>query len=116
MYPVPSYECIRNEMGASAQFAEARNPGPCSEDRNPWLQSTNWEVSIPSGSPYQTEEQEEDEKACCVLVLGYVPFKVGYFSLCLPKHWVHLQLFCVFSQKDCFEMAFVADKDLSFSI
>lgn len=64
MYPVPSYEGTHNEMRGLPQYAEVRSPYPYSEDRIPWLESTNWEVEVPSASQYQPEEQGEDEKAC----------------------------------------------------
>lgn len=64
MYPSPSYEGPHIEMRGSPPYAETRNPCPYSEDGSPWLESTNWEVGVPSRSPHQTEEQEEDEKVC----------------------------------------------------
>lgn len=64
MYPVPSPEGTAHEVRGSPQYADTRSPYLYSENRSLWLALTNWEVDVPSGSPYPTEEQDEDEKAC----------------------------------------------------
>ena len=33
---------------------------PYSEGRSPWLEWMNWKVEVPSRSPHQNEDQEED--------------------------------------------------------
>lgn len=62
-YPLASSEGPHSEVRGPPPYAEARNPYLYAEDRSPWLELTNWEVGVPSGSPHQTEEQEEDGKA-----------------------------------------------------
>ncbi|XP_032162405.1 splicing factor, proline- and glutamine-rich-like [Mustela erminea] len=52
-----------SEVRGPPPYAEARNPYLYSKDRSPRLELTNWEVGVPSGSPHQTEEREEDGKA-----------------------------------------------------
>lgn len=95
--PTPSYEGPHIEMRGSPPYAETRNPCPYSEDGSPWLESTNWEVDVPSGSPYQTEEQEEDEKVCLCSCSWKVPFKFQYFFPFLSKYQFHLLLFFLLS-------------------
>lgn len=63
MNAVLSYEGTHNEM-RSTQPVEIRNPYSYSEDKNLWLESTNQDVGVLSGSPYGTEVQEEGENAC----------------------------------------------------
>lgn len=75
MYPVPFYEGTHNEMRELPQYAQVRNPYPYSEDRIPWLESTNWEVGVPSASQYQPGERKRMRRHACVLAPGNVPFK-----------------------------------------
>ena len=62
--PLASYEGTHDGVRGSPPYAEARNPYLYSKDRSAWLEPTSWEMGVPAGSPYQTEEQEEDGKAC----------------------------------------------------
>lgn len=56
MYPVPSHEVALSEVRGSPQYADTRSPYPYSEGRSPWLESMNWQVEVPSGSPHQNED------------------------------------------------------------
>lgn len=125
-YPPATYEGSHNER-SSPLYAEARNPHVYSEDRSPRQQLTHWEVRVPSGSPYQTERRKKMENHVCVLGPGNVPFKFK-FSLWWPPQtlvapvvflfWFGLVFVCIPPPPtpDCFEMEFVENKDLSFSI
>ncbi|KAG8513017.1 Cytochrome P450 1A1 [Galemys pyrenaicus] len=64
MYPVSSSEGTHTATRGPTQYAQSSGSYPYSEDRSLRLESTNWEIGVPCGSPEETEEQEEDERAC----------------------------------------------------